>query len=157
MQFNEDGGKGSSNAQSEDYKLIIDMSSDIEIEAETEDEQPENEVQDEPPRRSRRQRKPPNYYGREQCHLTETPTTFKDANASQDKAKWKVAMEKEMKFLQENNVWDLVELGRLLAASGSSRRKPELTAQLKGTKQDWWHKAILRDMEWIMMKLTAQW
>jgi hypothetical protein len=47
VQFNEDGGQTSSNAQSEDYRLIIDMSSDIEIEAETEDEQLENEVQDE--------------------------------------------------------------------------------------------------------------
>jgi hypothetical protein len=51
VQFNEDGGQTSSNAQSEDNKLIIDMSSDIEFKVETEDEQPKNEVQDEPLKR----------------------------------------------------------------------------------------------------------
>ena len=50
------------------------------------------------------------YYGREQSHLTETPTTFSDACASPIKAKWKAAMESEMKSLQENDVWDLVQL-----------------------------------------------
>ena len=42
------------------------MSSDIDIVAEAKDEQPDNEVQDEPPRRSTRQTRQPNYYGREQ-------------------------------------------------------------------------------------------
>ena len=44
--------------------------------------------------------------------LIETPTciTLKVAIVSQDKKEWKVAMESEMKSLQENNVWDLVEL-----------------------------------------------
>ena len=66
MQFNEkskDSGHGSCDVQGEDYKLIIDISSDFEIEAEVEDEQSDNEVQDEPLRRSTRQRRQPNYYG----------------------------------------------------------------------------------------------
>jgi hypothetical protein len=59
------------------------------------------------------------YYGREQSHLTEIPTTFKDANASQDKEKRKVAMDMEMKSLQEKDVRDLVELspGRKIVGS----------------------------------------
>ena len=54
VEFNEDGRQTSSNTESEDYKLIIDMSSDIEIEAQTEDEQPENKAKNEPPRQSMR-------------------------------------------------------------------------------------------------------
>ena len=101
--------QGSSDAQVDDYKLIIDTSSDIDIETEGEDVQLRNDDH-EPPRRSTRQRRQPNFYGREQSHLTETPTTFRDAITSQDKEKWKVAMEKEMKSLQSNDVWDLVKL-----------------------------------------------
>ncbi len=52
-----------------------------------------------PPRRSSRERKQPVYYG---SYLT--------TNASRDKAKWKVAMETEMKSLEENDVWNLVKL-----------------------------------------------
>ncbi len=55
-----------------------------------------------------------------QSHLTtETPTTLTEANASRDKAKWKVAMETEMKSLEENDVWNLVKLppGRKLVGS----------------------------------------
>lgn len=40
----------------------------------------------------------------------ETPTTLKGANSSPDKARWKAAMEAEMKSLRENDVWDLVKL-----------------------------------------------
>ena len=100
-------------------KLVVDMSSDANTETEAEDEQTDNEAHDDLPRRSIRQRRQPDYYGREQSHLTETPTTFKDANASQDRAKWKVAIKKEMKFLQENDVWDLVKLppGRKIIGS----------------------------------------
>ena len=84
VQFNEkpkNSGQGLSDVQREDYKLVVDMSSDLEIENEPEDEQPDNETQEEQPRRSTRERRQPDYYGREQSHLTETPTTFKDANA----------------------------------------------------------------------------
>ena len=38
------------------------------------------------------------------------PTTLKEALASPDKAKWMKAMEKKMKSLHTNDVWDLVEL-----------------------------------------------
>ena len=38
------------------------------------------------------------------------PTTVKDALSSPDKAKWMSAMEKEIEFLQKNDVWELVDL-----------------------------------------------
>ena len=97
------------NKDDDDYNLIIDFSRDAEPEIvhDVEDEQPVQSVQ---PRRSTRQTKQPDYYWREQSHLTETPTNFCDANTSQDSAKWKAAMETEMKSLIESNVWDLVEL-----------------------------------------------
>ena len=117
VQFNEKSRKFNSgqDVQEQDYKLIIDLSNDIEIETEG----PDSEIQEVPLRRSTRQRSHPDYYGREQSHLTETPSTFKDANASPEKKKWKIAMEKEMNSLQDNDVWDLVELppGRKIIGS----------------------------------------
>ena len=106
----------------DDYKLVVDMSSETHPDtvSETEDEQPNNENDDEPSRRSTRQRRPPDFNGREQNHLTtETPTTFMDANANQDRAKWKAAVETEMKYLEESEVWNLVKLppGRKLVGS----------------------------------------
>ncbi len=57
-----------------DFKLIVDLSSESETESEMEDEQPNTENVDQPPSRERKQ---PVYYGREQSHLTtETPTTL---------------------------------------------------------------------------------
>ena len=86
------------------------MSSDNDIEDEIEEEQPDTDVQDEAPRRSTRERRQPDYFGREQSHLTKTPITLRDAIVSQEKEKWKATMDNEMKSLQENEVWDLVEL-----------------------------------------------
>lgn len=69
-------------------------------------------------------------------------------------------MEKEMKSLQQqHNVWDLVELppGRKVVGSESSRRRLELMAQSKDTKQDWWLKAMHRNTEQTTVKPSAQW
>lgn len=121
VKFNEmsnNNEQGSQDVQDEDYKLVIDMSSKNDTEADTE-EQPEIAVQDEAPRRSTRERRQPDFYGREQSHLTETPLTLKDAIVSQDKGKWKAAMENEMTSLHENDVWDLVELPPGRKAIGS--------------------------------------
>ena len=126
VKFNE-GAKNcrddSQTVSTDDYKLIVNFSSEGEHETvqDVEDEQPIHDIL---PRRSIRQRIQPNYYGREQSHLTETPTNFHDANASQDKVKWKVAMETEMKSLKENKVWDLVKLppGRKTVGSKEENR-----------------------------------
>ena len=64
-------------------------------------------------RRSTRERHPPDYYGIKvniANNLPKEPLTVKEAVASPDKGEWKTAMEKEMKSLKENDVWELVEL-----------------------------------------------
>ena len=87
------------------------------------------------------QKKQPNYYGREHSHLTETRTTFKDANASQENVKWKEAMNKKIKSLHENNVWDLVKLPPRRKVIGSKwvfKKRPVLTVQSEDSRRDWW-------------------
>ena len=64
-------------------------------------------------RRSGRIRQKPDYYVERVSitkHGLEEPTSVKEALASQQKAKWEEAMEAEMCSLQDNNVWELVEL-----------------------------------------------
>ena len=54
----------------------------------------------------------PDYYGN-RVTVADTsgdPTSWKEVMASTDKAKWIIAMEKEMESLHANEVWDLVEL-----------------------------------------------
>ena len=62
-------------------------------------------------RRSTRNRNPPNMYGEWTCIGTvfEDPTTVKDALSAPESNDWKSAMEREMKSLNDHNVWDLVE------------------------------------------------
>ena len=65
-----------------------------------------------PPKRSTRERKPVDYYGFLQAHLTihYEPTTFEEATNCPEKAKWSEAMSKEMRSLKENQVWELTAL-----------------------------------------------
>ena len=64
------------------------------------------------PRRSTRERKPVDYYGFSQAHLTihYEPTTFEAATNCPEKAKWSEAMSKEMRSLKDNEVWELTAL-----------------------------------------------
>ena len=113
VQFNEKSKEKEQNppdVRNEDYKLVIDMSTNTDTEVEAEEQQPDTEAQEEGPRRSSREKRQPDYFGREQGHLTGTPITLKDATVSSDKEKWKAAMDSEMRSLQDNDVWDLVEL-----------------------------------------------
>ena len=63
-------------------------------------------------RRSTRVRRPVDYYGSQQVHITihHEPTSFEEATNSPEKAKWNEAMGKEMKSLIDNNVWELTTL-----------------------------------------------
>ena len=73
-------------------------------------------------RRSTRERHPPDYYGVKvnvASDLPKEPLTVEEAVASPDKGEWKTAMEKEMKSLKENEVWELVELREGRKAVGS--------------------------------------
>jgi hypothetical protein len=88
-------------------KYVADMDADDEDEV-----LDEPEVPAEPgPGRPIRQRQPPDMYG-EWVNLSEDPTeptSLQEARRSPDKGKWQIAMEKEMKSLKDNDVWDLVE------------------------------------------------
>ena len=104
-----------------DYRLVVDLEKEVDAQPQldispTEAEVPEPEV---PVRRSTRERHPPEYYGRDECNLLEAPTTFKEAESSTDKQKWKNAMDAEMKSLADNDVWDLVPLPKGRKTVGS--------------------------------------
>ena len=114
VQFNEKSNEKEQDppdVRDEDYKLVIGiMSNNTDTEVEAEEQQPDTEAQKEGPRRSSREKRQPDCFGREQGHLIGTPITLKDATVSSDNEKWKAAMDSEMRSLQENDVWDLVEL-----------------------------------------------
>ncbi len=64
-------------------------------------------------RTSQRVRKRPNYYLEGASVATssvEEPSSFQEAVNSQNKAKWELAMESEMRSLKNNDVWELVKL-----------------------------------------------
>ena len=92
-------------------KMIIDFSGDIE-EPEESDDEPKTPREPDQLRRSTRERRQPDYYGREQTHLTQAqePTSFKEAMSSPDTSKWKQVMKTEMQSLKDNDVWELVTL-----------------------------------------------
>ena len=65
------------------------------------------------PRRSLRERRPPDFFGvrvNTVNELHDNPSTIEDALASSDKSKWLNAMQNEMRSLDDNVVWELVEL-----------------------------------------------
>jgi len=74
------------------------------------------------PRRSTRERKQPDYYG-EWVGIAHSvpvePQNVKQALSGPSKAKWQEAMEREMESLNENSVWELVELPEDRKAVGS--------------------------------------
>ena len=91
-----------------DYRLVLDFTDDetgSQPDTPTEAEAPEVLI-----RRSTRQKCPPQYYGREDCNILQTPTTFKEAASNSESSKWKSAMDAEMKSLKDNDVWDVVPL-----------------------------------------------
>ena len=72
-----------------------------------------NKVAESTPRRSMRERCPPNYYSESVAiasNFSKEPLNVKDVFSSPEKAQWLDAMEKEMESLKANDVWDLVEL-----------------------------------------------
>ena len=94
--------------------LVLDFSNDIDVETgydatQSNVEQPNQEQ----PRRSTRQRRQPDYFGREHtslCDVPQQPTSYQEATIWPDKEKWQAAMETEMMLLQDNDVWELVNL-----------------------------------------------
>ena len=54
------------------------------------------------PRRSERQKRPPDYYRVRVSKTTSEPKTIEEATSSPEKSKWMEAMESEMQSLKEN-------------------------------------------------------
>lgn len=72
-------------------------------------------------RRSKRPRQHPDYYGtwiHTAKELGEEPVTVKEAMSSPESEKWKDAMEKELRSIEANEVWELVELPKLKKTIG---------------------------------------
>ena len=100
------------------HPLILDPINESESSLEEGDEEDGSTGADPPivadplPRRSTRERRPVDYLGFPQAHLTihSEPTTFEEATDCPEKAKWKEAMGKEMKSLEDNEVWELTAL-----------------------------------------------
>ena len=103
---------------------------------EEEQESPQEEDSDTGLRRSSRERRKPDYYG-VRVTVADTsgdPTSLKEVLANSDKTKWVNAMEKEMESLRVNEVWDLVELRKLLVVCGYSRPRKVLMVQSKSIR-----------------------
>ena len=87
----------------------LEVSVDSGVGSEDVDEQ----VEEPAPRRSERIRHRPNYYS-EQASIAadsmEEPASYSEAAASPNKSKWEEAMKAELRSLQHNDVWELVEL-----------------------------------------------
>ena len=74
-----------------------------------------------PPRRTTRERRPVEYYGFPQAHITvhQEPASFKEATACPEGEKWREAMGREMESLKEHEVWELTTLPPGKKAVGS--------------------------------------
>ena len=95
---------------------------EYELRDESDLEEVHHEVEAEVTRRSTRERKAPNYFG-EWVNMakekTEEPKTVKEALNSENKVKWKEAMNNEIESLKKHEVWDLVKLPAGRKAIGS--------------------------------------
>ena len=97
-----------------------DSNDEKEVSNEMENEQ--NDTVEEPVlRESRRERRKPDFY-REWANsvrlVDEEPTTVNGDLSSSENLKWKIAMEREMQSIHDNDVWDLVELPNQRKAIG---------------------------------------
>lgn len=85
--------------------------------------QPEVLIQEEQPRRSQRENrgKPPQkltYKANEESKVLE-PKTYEEAVSSKNSAEWKQAMKEELKAIDDNETWQLMELPKGRKAIGS--------------------------------------
>ena len=87
---------------------------------EEESDTEEERVAETEPRKSSRERRPTDFYGqRVNLSMHAEPTTLEEARSSPEKQEWNQAMEKEMKSLKDNDVWELTALPPGKKAIGS--------------------------------------
>ena len=123
IKFNEDEKEGEKVTNNDtDHHIVLELPGDVDSEAATENESPDEDVAEPTLRRSTRESREPVYYGRESTHLTQInsePVTVEEATTCPDSSKWIQAMEAEMKSLKDNSVWELVDLPARKKAIGS--------------------------------------
>ncbi len=125
------------------HQVILDFESNDDGEIDSDYQEALSTNSEEPTlRRSSREKRPPEYYGIRVNVVDEKPKeplTVEDAFASSDRGKWQDAMEKEMKSLKDNEVWELVELPEGRKAIGSKwvyKVKTDADGSVNATKHD---------------------
>ena len=102
---------------------------------EEESDTEEERVAETEPRKSSRERRQTDFYGqRVNLSMHAEPNTLEEARSSPEKQEWNQAMEKEMKSLKDNDVWELTALppGKKVKTGGDGsieRYKARLVAQ----------------------------
>ena len=86
------------------YRMELDFSENTEVPTD-ETETLVQDLSEGGPRRSERQRRPPDCYGNMSSETLTEPTTIEEATACSEKSKSMQAMATEMKSLKENDVW----------------------------------------------------
>lgn len=112
----EDSRKVEIECEFRDQEVPVDQDTDNEVEV------PEEANEEEEPRtrRSTRERRRPDYYGVwiNNVECQQDPLTLQEAMIDPDKDKWSTAMQ-EISSLEDNQVWDLVELPKGKKVIGS--------------------------------------
>jgi len=113
-----------------------------------------------PTRRTQRERLPPSYLQDYECGHTITtffysePRTFQEA--AKDK-KWIEVMDEEIKMIEKNCTWELVDKPHdKLVSSGSTRLNIMKMAPFKSTRLNWLPKGIHNSQELISMRPLHQ-
>jgi len=112
-------------------------------------------------RRSGRERRPPDYYGVEANtvgQLQNEPASIDDVLQCPKKDEWINAMKQEMKSLQENDVWELVELPKDWKTVGSKwifKLKSGSDGSIERYKARLVAQGSPRNMELIMLRLPV--
>ena len=118
MQFNERAKERRPNTQEmfdTDYRLIAEFSESSDTENNFDATQPkvDQELNSEASWRSTRQKKQPDFYGKEMSDVSKiahSPTSYQEATEGPNKKHWEAAMKTEMMSLNKKHVWDLVKL-----------------------------------------------
>ena len=104
------------------HLIELDFTDNCEMTSDSENCPTEQPIAESIPRRSERERQPPDFYGVKVNVTSQSPKepkSIEEAINSPEKSKWEKAMETEMQSLKANKVWDLVELPKGRKAIGS--------------------------------------
>jgi hypothetical protein len=97
----------------------------------------------------------------EQCDIllldNDEPMTYTEAMMGPTSEKWLGAMESEIQFMHDNQVWNMVDPidgVRPTDVNGFPRKRRTRMEMFTSIRHDWWQKALSRIMVLTMMKLS---